>query len=252
MVPPHVTRPDFALVVSLHDVAPATLGETGAWLSELDALGVPATLLVIPAAFGGGPSIGAAPDAVAELKAVRARGHELSLHGLTHAGVPGGPAWRRRVNAVMARGAGEFCALPEEEARRRLIEGRAILADAGIEVTGFTPPGWLASPGTRTALAGLGFGYWTSQAAVHDLRGGRTHLMPALSHRPGGAGERAGARLMVGASRLLSRTRRPFRIALHPADLSRPGLREAALAAITHAVGAGARPVTYASLVASE
>ncbi|WP_460370396.1 DUF2334 domain-containing protein, partial [Actinocorallia lasiicapitis] len=172
MVPPHAARPEFPLVVSVHDVAPATLTETATWLADLDALGVPATLLVIPSAFGGGPSLTDAPATVAALTKARGDGHELSLHGYTHAGVPGGPPWRQQVNRVMARGAGEFCALPEAEARRRLADGRAVLSGAGIEVTGFTPPGWLASPGTRRALDALGFGYWTSQAAVHDLRTG--------------------------------------------------------------------------------
>jgi hypothetical protein len=41
----------------------------------------------------------------------------------------------------------------------------------------------------------------------------------------------------------------PFRIALHPADLSRPGLRRAALDAIDAAIAAGGRPVTYETLV---
>ncbi|GAA3241406.1 polysaccharide deacetylase family protein [Actinocorallia longicatena] len=249
--PPATAPPEFTLVVSVHDVAPATLPETAAWLGDLDALGVPATLLVIPSAFAGGPSLADDPGTAAAIRRARDRGHEASLHGFTHVGVPGGPPWRQRVNQIMARGAGEFCALGEDEARRRLEAGLAVLTAAGLPVTGFTPPGWLASPGTRAALDGLGFTYWTSQAAVHDLGGGRALRMPALSHRPGGRGERTGARLMVQASRLFARTRRPFRIALHPADLGRPGLREAALASIGHALSAGARPVTYEALVTS-
>jgi hypothetical protein len=54
---------------------------------------------------------------------------------------------------------------------------------------------------------------------------------------------------MIAAVRSLSRLRRPFRIALHPADLEHAGLREAACAAIDLALAAGGRPVTYETLV---
>jgi uncharacterized protein len=239
----------FEFVVSIHDVAPGTSDETEAWVDDLDRLGVPATLLVIPGEFAGGKALAADPGLIAYLHDVAARGHELSLHGFRHEGVPGGPVWRRQVNQVMARGAGEFWTLTEDEARTRLLAGLGMMTEAGIRVTGFTPPGWLASPGSRRALAALGFRYWTSQLAVHDLRKRSARRMPALSHRAGGSGERTGARLMVAASRSFSRAGLPFRIALHPADLGRPGLRAAALAAIEIALAAGGRPLTYESLV---
>jgi predicted deacetylase len=239
----------FPFVVSVHDVAPATGEQTATWVADLDDRKVPATLLIVPAAFGGGPALPDDPALVAYLHAAVGRGHEPSLHGFRHRGVPGGPRWRRTVDQVLARGAGEFWSLTEEQARGLLRAGLDVLASVDIGVSGFTPPGWLASPGARRALAELGFRYWTSQLAVHDLGAGAVHRMPALSHRPGGAGERAGAHLMIAAARSLSRLRRPFRIALHPADLDHAGLREAAHTAIELALAAGGRPVTYETLV---
>lgn len=239
----------FPFVVSVHDVASVTRGPIGDWVGELDARGVPATLLVIPGPYGGGPGLADDPGLVAYLHGAAEAGHELSLHGFHHEGVPGGPPWRRAVNQVLARGAGEFCSLTESQALGLLREGREVLTGVDIEAVGFTPPGWLASPGTRRALARLGFAYWTSQLAVHDLRGGPVRRMPALSHRPGGVGEQAGALLMSAAARTFARSCTPFRIALHPADLARPGLRTAALAAIDHTLAAGGRPTTYRDLV---
>ncbi|WUI02560.1 polysaccharide deacetylase family protein [Spirillospora sp. NBC_00431] len=239
----------FPFVVSVHDVAPSTATATRRWLADLDERGVPATLLLIPAPFGDGPALPGDPVLVGHLHEAAARGHELALHGYRHAGVPGGPRWRRGVNRVLVRGAGEFWTLTEQQAVRRLRDGLDLLADAGIEVAGFTPPGWLASPGTRRALSALGFAYWTSHLAVHRLPDGPVRRMPALSHRPGAAGERAGARLMVDAARTFARLRMPFRIALHPADLARPGLRRAALTAVDLAVAAGGRATTYEALV---
>ncbi|TDD83829.1 DUF2334 domain-containing protein [Actinomadura rubrisoli] len=241
----------FPFVVSIHDVAPSTAEPTARWLADLDERGVPSTLLVIPGPYGGGPALPADDALVTFLHAAAGRGHELALHGYRHEGVPGGPQWRRGVNQVLARGAGEFWSLTASQAIGRLRAGLDLLADADIGVVGFTPPGWLASPGTRQALASLGFAYWTSHLGVHSLPGGPVRRMPALSHRPGGTGERTGARLMTGAARTLTRTRTPFRIALHPADLTRPGLRQATLTAIDHALAAGARPTTYESLTAT-
>jgi uncharacterized protein len=240
----------FPFVVSVHDVAAATATETAEWVADLDALGIPATLLLIPGPYRGSPALPADRSLVAFLHAAAGRGHELSLHGLRHTAAPGaGPLWRRLVDAVLARGAGEFWALSEPAARARLRAGLDLLADADIGVTGFTPPGWLASPGTRRALAALGFRYWTSHVAVHDLVRDTALRMPALSHRPGGAGERAGRHAMIIGALLLTRGRRPFRIALHPADLRRPELRAAAHAAIRAALAGGGRPVTYETLV---
>src|SRR6185503_4024028 len=125
-----------------------------------------------PGPYGGGPALPASPDLVGYLHRAARNGHELSLHGFRHEGVPGGPGWRRAVDRVLARGAGEFWSLTEAHARSLLRAGLDMLADADIGVVGFTPPAWLASPGTRRALAGLGFSYWTSQLAVHDLTGG--------------------------------------------------------------------------------
>lgn len=242
----------FPFVVSVHDVAPSTAAQSRRWLADLDERGIPATLLLIPGPYQGGPRLADEPALVSCITKAIGRGHEAALHGYLHEGVAAGPHWRRCVDRLLVRGAGEFWSLTRRQAEDRLRAGLEALADADIGVTGFTPPGWLASPGTRQALAALGFGYWTSHLGVHSLPGGPVRRMPALSHRPDGWGERAGARLMISAARALARSGTPFRIALHPADLGRPGLRHAALDAIDHALAAGGRPVTYETLVTVE
>ncbi|MFI2074139.1 MULTISPECIES: DUF2334 domain-containing protein [Streptomyces] len=235
-------------VVSVHDVAPWTLDPCRRWLAGLDERGVRATLLLVPGPWRGVPAA-RDPALVRWAHAARERGHELALHGWEHRGVPGGSPARRLTGLLAARGCAEFAALGERAARERLEKGLAALASVGMAPCGFTPPGWLASPGTLTALRGLGLDYTTGHLTVRDLRTGVAHRVPALSHRPGGLGERAGARLMTAAARRRSAAGRPFRIALHPADLARPGLRERTLAAIDGALAAGMRPCTYAELV---
>jgi hypothetical protein len=53
-----------------------------------------------------------------------------------------------RWGRFVARGAAEFAAIGEAEAADRLAAGRAVLASMGLVTDGFTPPGWLASPGS--------------------------------------------------------------------------------------------------------
>lgn len=238
------------LVVSVHDVAPGTAEACRDWCATLDLLSVPASLLVVAGPWRGG-ALADDPGLAAWLQQRCAGGDEVVQHGWTHVAPPGGPAWRRAVGAAVARGAGEFWTLDEAEARRRLELGRDALGAAGLVADGFTPPGWLASPATSVALRSLGFGFTTDHGGVRDLRTGAGHRAPALSHRPGTFGERLGARLMPAVAARRARADRPVRIALHPDDLDRPGLRAATVSAIDAALTAGARPCTYGDVVAA-
>lgn len=237
------------LTVSVHDVAPKTADASRRWVADLDRRGVPATLLVVPGPWSAPPLAGD-PGLCAWLRQVMAAGHEVALHGWTHrADVPHRNPARRLAGNVIARGAAEFWALDRDEAGRRIRLGLDAMQTQGLHPCGFTPPGWLASPATTAALTDLGLRYTTSHLAVTDLVARTRRRIPVVCHRPGGRGERAGARLMVRTAAHRARRGRPVRIALHPADRERPGLREAALEAIDLALAAGARPVTYETLV---
>ncbi|HVQ89603.1 MAG TPA: polysaccharide deacetylase family protein [Mycobacteriales bacterium] len=237
------------LVVSVHDVAPATAAETRQWCAALDRRGVPASLLVVPGPWRS-PVLPRDPGLVRWLAGRVAGGDEIVLHGWAHRAGPAGSPVRRLVAAAVARGAAEFAALDEHAAHRRLVAGAGVLADLGLPAVGFTPPGWLQSAGTIRALRRLGFHYTTSHLGVHDLRSGGFRPAIALSHRPGAAGERLGAVLLPAGARLAAARGRPIRIALHPADLGRPGLQRVTLDAIDAALAGNARPCTYAALLA--
>ena len=71
----------------------------------------------------------------------------------------------------------------------------------------------------------------------------------ALSHRPvGGFSERLGAAVFSSGARRGVRKGGLVRLALHPDDLSRPGLREVTLRTIEAVLAAGAVAVTYGGL----
>lgn len=236
------------LVVSVHDVAPATAVHTRRWCADTDSLGVPVSLLVIPGPWRG-PSLAEEPGYAEVLRSRARRGDELVLHGWSHRAGPEGSLLRRSAGRMVARGAAEFGALDEAQAADRLRSGRAVLRELGLTAHGFTPPGWLASPAANRALRGAGFRYTTSHFGVHDLRTGRLRRGFALSHRPGGAGERLGAVLVKEWARWRAGHGGLVRIALHPDDLDRPGLRDTTLRAIEAVLAAGGRAMTYSDVV---
>jgi predicted deacetylase len=239
-----------SLVVSVHDVAPASATETLRWCADADALGIPVSLLVIPGPWRG-QQLADTPDFSRVLGERRDRGDEVMVHGWTHVAGPEGSRTRRAIGRAVARGAAEFAALDETQAAERLAAAASVLARFGLATPGFTPPGWLASGPAIRALCDAGFTHTTDHFGVRDLRTGRRHRGFALSHRPGGGlSERIGAAMVEGLARRIANRRGFVRIALHPDDLHRPGLRDATLRAIESALRAGAHAQTYADVVA--
>jgi uncharacterized protein len=237
------------LVVSIHDVAPATEVETRQWCQDVDSLGIPVSLLVIPGPWRG-DSLADRPAYGEVLRERVAGGDELVLHGWTHVAGPEGSRLRRATGYAVARGAAEFAALDEVQATERIAAGRAVLAGLGLTVDGFTPPGWLGSRATNRALRRAGFRYTTSHLGVHDLRTGRLRRGFALSHRPGGGvTERLGAEVVTWGARWAGHRRGLVRIALHPDDRRRPGLRDATMRAIEAVLASGGHATTYGGAV---
>ena len=237
-----------SLVVSIHDVAPSTAWAARAWVEELDRRHVPATLLVVPGPWEG-PPLRLDRDLVAWLHERRALGDEIAQHGWTHRRVAGAPAWRRAVASVAARGCAEFWSLDTREAKRRIVLGRDVLERAGFGAVGFTPPGWLASRPTLEVLTELGYEYATTRSAVLDLSTGATYRVPALSQRPGAAGEAIGRTVVDGWARRLVRHGASVRVALHPLDLDNPALVDSNLAVVDQFLEAGAKARTYRHFV---
>jgi len=240
-----------SVIVSLHDVAASTADATLTWLQHLEQRNVPATLLVVTGPWQG-PPLGDDPVLVGHLHQAVALGHEVAFHGVDHtAEAPS----RHRDHArsatgrLLARGCAEFAALHEPEATQRLTSGLNDLRELGFDVTGFTPPGWLMSPGTLEALRHTGLTYATTQWHIRELSTWRRLRIPALSHRPGSPLSSTAAQALwrVGQHRL--DRGRATRLALHPRDLDHPRLLATTLALLDHAVALGARFTTYAQLV---
>jgi predicted deacetylase len=242
------------MVVSLHDVAPATLPASSRWLDLVERHGMRSTLLVVA-----GPWRGSAYSASGEfhdwLHAAARRGHEVAVHGWEHrwvadVGERTSVTDRLRVR-VVSRGSGEFATIGQAETFRRARLGLAALRSGGFDPVGFVPPAWMARRDHDVVLRALGFLYTTNRRQVRDLRTGDQLPVPSTSQRP-----RSAVTAVAAAANLRYQRHRlshgaPLRIALHPDETSDARLVAAAEDVLRDAVAASYRGITYAELVAA-
>jgi predicted deacetylase len=184
---------------------------------------IPLTWLVVPRFHG---SADESAPMEAALSAAAARGDELALHGYTHLDLePAGGGLRSRfLRGVYTEREGEFAALSEDEARRRITLGLDWFARRGWRAAGFVAPAWLLGEGAWRALRTFPFAYTTTFSRFHLLPGTGSVFSPSLVYT---ARNRAGRLLSpraadVGAA-LLGRA--PLtRLSLHPRDAHYPAL----------------------------
>lgn len=210
------------LCVSIHDVAPATWQLCERLLAAVSAVdSMPLTLLVVPAYHGATQD---APWHDRQLERRLALGDELALHGYTH--LDQGPpprSWRERyARHVYTMGEGEFAALPEQEAARRLELGMRWFARRGWPLQGFVPPAWLLGAGGWRALRASGLLYTTTWRAFHSLQDAASLQAPSLVYSSRNAWGRALSRQAVSWASARQRGAALVRLSLHPRDALDP------------------------------
>jgi predicted deacetylase len=208
------------LCIVLHDVAPATWPLCERLLDAVDALGAPPlTLLVVPDFHGRGRSDEDAAF-VRALERRLLRGDELALHGWRHlddAPAPRTPgAWLRR--RVLTACEGEFSALARDDAQRRIENGVELFRRLGWPLAGFVPPAWLASAGTRAALAASGLRYTSTHGALIDLAANARISAPCVTASPRSRWRRAASGAWLRIAPRVLRAQPLLRAGLHPAD----------------------------------
>jgi predicted deacetylase len=241
-------------VISIHDVAPATLDECAALLDRVERIGGVASLLVIAGPWRE-PIASDAPAFAAWLRAAASRGHEIVAHGWEHRAVSDpavrvGPC-RRLSERMLTRGCSEFAALGADEAsvraRRALVELRSL----GTEPTGFVAPGWSMSAEALSVLGATGFEYTTTRLSVIDLVDNRSLSIPAVCHRPKSSLSVPAARMLVAVVALRCREGRSVRLALHPDDTHDDRLVRATDRAIWALGTSSTTLMTYGELIAA-
>lgn len=216
------------LCVSIHDVAPATWPDCLRLVQAIRAVAdIPLTWLVVPN-YHFRPE--RSPQMEACLDVARARGDELCLHGYSHLDTEanGGGLRGRFLRNVYTRREGEFAALGEAEAGRRLALGMAWFKERGWTPEGFVPPAWLLGEGSWRALRASGFKYVTTFSHFHCLDSDPARCKAVLSPSMVYAARNRSGRILSprvadATARMLAQ--RPLvRFSLHPPDARYPEL----------------------------
>ena len=234
------------IVVSLHDVAPATAELSRRWLDLLETLGVHASLLVIPGRWNG-QELSQSPAFVDWLHAAESRGHEIVQHGMFHTRDKSFATSSRRsqVGQLLGRGCQEFWELPYEEAFKRLELGKTVMSTCGFHPTGFVAPAWMMSEGTLDALRDTGFQYTNNHTHLINTQTKEKSLVVVTSQRPRSLLSLPGVVVANGIAKFVESQGKPLRIAIHPADLMSPRLRDTNLKLITQFLSRGYVSMTY-------
>jgi uncharacterized protein len=212
------------LCIALHDVGPATWPRCTRLLALLDEVGQPPlTLLAVPDYHGLG-RLSASPDIVCNLQRRIARGDEVALHGYFHrddAEPPRKPGdWLRR--RLLTDAEGEFAALSQPEAERRLCDGWNELSELFSPLRGFVAPAWLNGPGTWSALRASPFRYAATRDALFIVADMRRVAAPAITVSSRSRWRRVASRIWLRALCRATAGLPLVRVALHPADAEYP------------------------------
>lgn len=239
------------LVVSFHDLHPGSKSVCAGFLARLTDLGVLRTSLLVVPRWHQGPPVTADAHFVAWLRELAAAGHDICLHGLYHRAekVSGGPV-QQLIGRCYTTGEGEFFQIDRATAAQRIQEGLRLLTnEAGLPVSGFTPPAWLLSPAGRAALVEAGLDYNTMHGHVEFLRTGETIAAPTLVYSCRSAWRRAVSLVWVVFWARLNRAAPVLRIAAHPGDFANPRLESSLYRQVQAALARGRSATTYRDLV---
>jgi uncharacterized protein len=215
-----LTMPAQSLVVSLHDVAPATWQTSRSIVEDLQRRGIRVTsLLVVPDYHHNGASM-EDRSFVAWLRDLEAAGHEVVVHGYFHLRPSGKneSLTDRFVTRIYTQQEGEFFDLPYEEARRRITLAREQFEQAGLRPHGFIAPAWLLGAEAERAAQDAGMEYTTRLASVRDLRSGDTFAARSLVYSVRNEWRRAASLCWNTVLAQLVRAKTLVRVSIHPVD----------------------------------
>ncbi|MDV7354406.1 DUF2334 domain-containing protein [Rhodococcus sp. NPDC019627] len=218
------------LLVSVSGLRQETRDFAAAFAEEMDARGVPLSLLVAPRLKDKYRLVND-PATQDWLRLRRSRGDAVVLHGYDQAATK-----RRRA---------EFAALPEHEARLRLIAADRVMEQTGLRTRVFAPPRWLASQGAVAALPSAGFRLLANMTAIHDLERGSSVRSRVLGIGEGFRAEPWWCRALVHGSGRAAKRGGVVRLAVTAKQLGTPGPRQAMLDAVDLALQYGAEPTVY-------
>lgn len=241
------------LVVSVHDVAPATRVKAEKILSEIGRRGVRVcSLLVVPDYHHHGASI-ADRDFVRWLRDLESAGHEIVIHGYFHERPrqPNESIGAKVITRTYTSGEGEFYDLGYEEALRRINRAKEEFTGAGLRPRGFIAPAWLLSAEAERAAADAEMEYTTRLTSVRDLRSGDTVSSRSLVYSVRNSWRRSASLAWNGALARLLGGSRLLRLSLHPPDVEHDAVWKQIITLVER-FSESRRPTTYRDWIAEQ
>jgi hypothetical protein len=241
------------VIVSVHDVAPATRPRCEKIINELGRHGVDlCSLLVVPDYHHTGASMGDAPF-VRWLRNLEADGHEIVIHGYFHQRPNrGNETWRDRlITASYTAGEGEFYDLEYAEALRRITDAREQFRAAGLRPRGFIAPAWLLGAEAERAAADAEMEYTTRLTNIVDLRTGCTAHARSLVYSVRSKWRRAVSLAWNGGLAYVQQHSAVVRLGIHPVDVVHPNIWWHILH-LTARLAAERTPTTYCDFIAEQ
>jgi predicted deacetylase len=218
------------LIVSVSGIGERTLADVESFCAQMDARGVPVSLLVAPR-LSGDYRLDRDPSTVEWLAARRAGGDAIVLHGYDDAATK-----KRR---------GEFAMLRAHEANLRLMAADRVLEHLGLRTRLFAAPGWVVSPGVVKALPSNGFRLLADLHGVTDLVRHTTVRTRVLGIGEGFLTEPWWCRMVVLSAERIARRGGIVRIAVAARQLRKPGPLQAMLDAVDLASMHTCTPTVY-------
>ena len=164
-------------LVSIHDVMPATLGQTCAIFERLNSAGLkPVTLLVVPDTGWDRRSL----DTLLELVDA---GAELAGHGWSHRAMHIRGIRHRLHSALISRDVAEHLALDATQAIELVQRCHAWFEQHELPRPSlYVPPAWAMGPVSRQQLHQLPFQQFETLAGVYDCNRRRFLYLPMLGY----------------------------------------------------------------------
>lgn len=218
------------LIVSISGIRDRTIADVDAFCEELDARGVPVSLLVAPR-LKGDYRLERDATTILWLAERRAAGDAVVLHGYDEA------ATKKRRS--------EFATLPAHEANLRLMGADRVMEHLGLRTRLFAAPGWWVSEGTSVALPRNGFRLLAGLTGVTDLVRDATTPARVLGIGAGFLTETWWCRTLVLSAERTARRGGTVRLAVSARQLRHAGPRQAVLDAVELALMHGCVPEIY-------
>ena len=241
------------LVVSIHDVAPATQSITRDILAELAQRGVHhCSLLVVPNYHHHGAS---AQDRefISWLRQLEAAGHEIVIHGYFHQRPKsaGENFIAKFVTQFYTQGEGEFYDIDYDQALHRITTARDEFQAAGLKPRGFVAPAWLLSSEGKRAARDAEMEYTTHLRDVVDLRSGEIFPARSLVYSVRNGWRRVTSLAWNAALSRALKNQPLVRLSIHPPDYSHPIIWQQ-IVDLASTLGRVRTPTTYQDWIAEQ